>query len=92
MAPSSTQVLMSEIWESIFDSSLEPQFHLSASPTVEEEKFKICPITLLLIMLAATVLVQATIFTHLVVNCHSVCVLLGEGMERSGVVGLSLTP
>lgn len=83
---------MSETWESIFDSSLGPQFHLSTSPSVEAEKFKICPITLLPIMLAATVLVQATIFTYLVVNCHSVYVLLREGMERTGVVGLSLTP
>lgn len=58
----------------IFDSSLGPQFHLSTSPTVEAEHFKICPITLLLMMLAATVLVQATIFTHL-----SFCLCASQG-------------
>lgn len=51
----------------ILDSSLGPEFHLSTSPTVGMENSERCPVALRLIVLAATVLVQATILSHLVV-------------------------
>lgn len=43
----------------ILDSSLGPEFRLSTSPTVGMENSERCPVALLLIVLAATVLVPS---------------------------------
>lgn len=73
MAPPYTQVLMSEILGSALILLLDPKFYPSTNPIVETEleNSKICPITLFLMMLAATLLVQATFLSHLVVAAAS---------------------